>query len=180
MFTADQFAATQKRNVETLLGLSQKAFESVEKVVALNLQTTKAALEEASGTVLSAKDPQALFSAQGDLLQPVADKATAYSRELFGIASQASTELSRYSEESVAQARKQMMAFIESATKNAPAGSETVVNMFKTSMITANEAFDGAQRLAKQATESVEANVNALAANAAKVVKASPVKAKRG
>ena len=179
MFTAEQFAATQKRNVETLFGLGQKAFESVEKVVALNLQTTKAALEEANDAVLNIKDPQALFSAQGDLLQPVAEKATAYSRELYDIAAQANAEMSRYAEDSVAPARKEREAFIDSAVKNAPAGSEGVVNLFKTSLIAANEAFDGVQRLAKQTTESVEANVNALAAKTVKVAKANTAKAKR-
>lgn len=180
MFTAEQFAATQKRNIETLLSISQKAFEGVEKVVALNLQTAKAAIVEAGDVVVGAKDPQALFTAQGELLQPAAEKAAAYGRELYEITSQASAEFSRYTEESVAAARKQMLALIDSAVKNAPAGSENVVNMFKTSVIAANEAFDGAQRLVKQASESVEANVTALAAKAGKVAKAAPAKAKRG
>ncbi|MCI4431055.1 MAG: phasin family protein, partial [Burkholderiales bacterium] len=34
MFTPEQMMTTQKRNVEVFLGMSQKAFESVEKVVA--------------------------------------------------------------------------------------------------------------------------------------------------
>jgi phasin family protein len=180
IFTPEQFAAAQKRQIETVLAISQKAFEGVEKVVALNLQATKAALEEAGDVVVNAKDPQALFTAQGELLQPAAEKAAAYGRELYEITSQSTAEFSRYTEESVAAARKQLLAFIDSAVKNAPAGSENVANLFKTSVIAANEAFDGAQRLAKQATESVEANVSALAANAGKVAKAAPAKAKRG
>ena len=180
MFTAEQIAATQKRNVETLLSLSQKAFESVEKVVALNLQTAKVALEEAGDVVINAKDPQALFTAQGELLQPAAEKASAYGRELYEITAQANAEFSRYTEESVAAARKQLFAFLDSAAKNAPAGSENAVNLIKTSLVAANEAFDGVQRLAKQASESVEANVTALATKAGKAAKASPAKAKRG
>lgn len=179
MFTAEQMIAAQKHNVETLFGLGHKAFESVEKVIALNLQTTKTALEETSEAVLSVKEPQALFSAQGELLQPVADKATAYGRELYEITSAASAELSRYTEESVAAARKQMLAFIDTALKSAPAGSENAVTLFKNSVIAANEAFDGVQRMAKQATETVESNVSALAAKASKAAKAAPAKAKR-
>lgn len=180
IFTPEQFAVAQKQNINTLLAISQKAFEGVEKVVALNLQTAKAALEEAGDVVVNAKDPQALFTAPGELLQPAAEKATAYGRELYEITTQANAELSRYAEESVAAARKQLLAFIDSAVKNAPAGSENVVNLFKTSVIAANEAFDGAQRLAKQTAESVEANVSALATKAGKVAKAAPAKAKRG
>ena len=179
MFTTEQMIATQKRNVETLLGLSQKAFGSVEKIVALNLQTTKAALEEASDTVLNAKAPQQLFTPQGDLMQPAADKATAYSRELYAITTEANAEFKRAGDEAVAQARQQMLAFIDGAVKNAPAGSENAVNMIKTSIVAANEAFDGVQRLAKQAAESIEANVGTLAEKTIKTAKAAPAKAKR-
>ena len=176
MFTPDQAIAAQKRNVEAFLGLSQKAFENVEKVVVLNLQTTKATLDEARDTVLSTKDPKAIFNAQGEMLQPAIEKATAYGRDLYEIAMQASTELNKTMESHVVQARKQMLAFIDDAVKNAPAGSENVTNLFKTGLLAANEAFDGVQRMAKQAGEAVEANVNAVAAKASK---AAPAKAKR-
>lgn len=176
MFTPEQVMTTQKRNVEVFLGLSQKAFESVERIVALNLQTTKASLDEAREAVLGTQDPKALFSAQGDFLQPAVEKATAYSRELYEIASQAGAELSKTTEENMVQARQQMLSLIEGSMKNAPAGSENVVNLFKTGLLAANQAFDGVQRLAKQANETVEANVNTFAA---KSMKAAPAKAKR-
>jgi phasin family protein len=168
MFTTDEVIAAQKRNVDTLLGITQKSFENVEKVVMLNLQATKAAIEETRDALLSAKEPKDLFVAQADVFQPVAEKATAYSRELYEIASQANAELSKYAEESVVQARKQLLALIDSAVKNAPAGSESAASIFKTGVLAANEAFDSVQRLAKQASESVEVNVNALTAKAPK------------
>jgi Phasin protein len=37
MLTAEQVLAAQKANVETLFGLTNKAFEGVEKLVELNL-----------------------------------------------------------------------------------------------------------------------------------------------
>jgi phasin family protein len=175
MFTPDQVIAAQKRNVEAILGLTQKAFESVEKVVALNLQATRANLDETREFVLSAKDPKALFSAQSELLQPALEKATAYGRELYQIAAEANADLGKTAEDNVVQARQQVLAFVEGAVKNAPAGSESVVNPLKTSLLAANQAFDGVQRMAKQAGETVEANVSTFAAKAAK----APAKAKR-
>jgi len=177
MFTPDQVAAVQKRNVEAFLSLSQKAFENVERVVALNLQATKANLDDAREVVLGAKDPKALFSAPTELFQPAVDKATAYSRELYEIAAEANAEFSKATEDSVVQARQQMLALIEGAMKNAPAGSENVVNLFKTGLLAANQAFDGVQNLAKKANEVVDANVSTFTA---KVAKAAPAKAKRG
>lgn len=175
MFTPDQVIAAQKRNVEAILGLTHKAFESVEKVVALNLQATRANLDETREYVLSAKDPKAMFSAQGELLQPAIEKVTSYGRELYQIAAEANADLSKTAEENVVQARQQVLALVEGAVKNAPAGSESIVNLFKTSLLAANQAFDGVQRMAKQAGETVEANVSTFAAKTAK----APAKAKR-
>ena len=61
MLTAEQIVAAQKGNIETLLGLTQKAFEGVEKLVELNLQVARASLDEAASTTkaaLSVKDAQ--------------------------------------------------------------------------------------------------------------------------
>ena len=40
MLTAEQLLAAQKANVETLFGLTAKAFDGVEKLVELNLTAT--------------------------------------------------------------------------------------------------------------------------------------------
>jgi hypothetical protein len=50
MLTAEQILASHKANVETLFGLTTKAFEGVEKLVELNVTASKAALTEAAGT----------------------------------------------------------------------------------------------------------------------------------
>ena len=47
MLTAEQIVAAQKSNLDTLFGLTAKAFEGVEKLVELNLQVAKAAMGEA-------------------------------------------------------------------------------------------------------------------------------------
>ena len=74
MLTVEQIVAAQRANVETLFGLTHKAFEGVEKIVELNLTASKAALSEASGhtqTMLSVKDAQELLALQSGLLQPL-------------------------------------------------------------------------------------------------------------
>ena len=42
MLTAEQVMAAQKANIQTLFGLSAKAFEGVEKLVELNEQAVNA------------------------------------------------------------------------------------------------------------------------------------------
>ncbi len=48
MLTAEQIVAAQKSNMETLFGLSTKAFEGMEKLIELNMQVAKAAMAEAA------------------------------------------------------------------------------------------------------------------------------------
>ena len=76
MMTPEQVLATHKANIEILFGLTNKAFEGVEKIVELNLQTAKTSLSEAADTTraaLAVKDAQELFALQAGLLQPAAE-----------------------------------------------------------------------------------------------------------
>ena len=83
MLTAEQIMASHKANIETLFGLTQKAFEGVEKLVELNVQATKAALAETANhtqAMLGVKDAQELLALQAGMVQPLAEKPAAYSR----------------------------------------------------------------------------------------------------
>ena len=94
MLTPDQLLAAHKANIETLFGLTNKAFEGVEKLVELNLQVAKAAIGEAAENTraaLSVKDAQELVALQAALLQPTAEKAAAYSRHLTQVPRASST-----------------------------------------------------------------------------------------
>ncbi len=95
MLTAEQLLAAQKANLATLFDLGQRPSEGVEKMMELNLQVAKTSFEEASDhakAVLAVKDAQELLALQASLLQPAAEKAAAYSRHLYDIASGTSAE----------------------------------------------------------------------------------------
>ena len=65
MLTVEQVVASHKANLETLFGLTSKAFEGVEKLVELNVTASRAALNEAANhtqAVLSVKDVQELMA----------------------------------------------------------------------------------------------------------------------
>ena len=112
-FTPEQLAAVHKDNVETLLGLTNKAFEGVEKLVELNLQVAKASIGEAAETTkaaMSVKDVQELLALQASLLQPAAEKAAAYSRYVYEIAASTGAEVSRVAEATAADAQAKFMS----------------------------------------------------------------------
>ena len=175
MLTAEQLVAAHKANVETLFGLTNKAFEGVEKLVELNLQVARAAIGEAAENtkaVLSAKDAQEFMALQASLLQPAAEKAAAYSRHLYDIAAATGAEVTKVAEATAADAQSKFMTVVDSAVKNAPAGSENAVALVKSAVAAANNAFEGVQKAVKQATETAEANFQAMSATATKATKA--------
>lgn len=182
MLTAEQFAAAQKANVETLFGLTNKAFEGVEKLVELNLQVAKAALGEVAETTraaLSVKDAQELLALQAGLLQPAAEKAAAYSRHLYDIAAATNAEVTKVAEQTAADAQAKFMNVVDTAVKNAPAGTENAVALVKSAVAAANNAYESVHKAAKQAADVAEANFQAVTSTAVKATQGTTTKAKR-
>ncbi|CAN7329792.1 phasin family protein [Polaromonas sp. LjRoot131] len=179
MLTAEQVLASHKANIETLFGLTHKAFEGVEKLVELNVQATKAALAETANhtqAVMGVKDAQELMALQAGLVQPLAEKTAAYSRHLYDIASAAGAELGKTFEGQAADAQKKFVGLVDNAAKNAPAGSETAVAVLKSAVAAANNAFESVQKAVKQASDIAEANFNTVAASAVNATKTTAKK----
>jgi phasin family protein len=182
-FTPEQLLAAQKASVETLFGLTTKAFEGVEKLVELNMQVAKTSLTEAAETTyaaMSVKDAQELLTLQAGLLQPAAEKAAAYSRHLYDIMAGAGAEFTKTAEAQMADGQKKVLAMVDTAVKNAPAGTESAVALVKSAVAAANNAYESAHKAAKQATEVAEANFAAVTATAVSATKSAMPKAKRG
>ncbi|MEO3713045.1 phasin family protein [Roseateles flavus] len=176
MLTAEQIFAAHKANIETLFGLTNKAFEGVEKLVELNLQVAKATLAEAAENTqaaLSVKDAQELLALQTSLLQPSAEKAAAYSRHLYDIATATNAEVAKVAEAQFAEAQTKFNAVVDTAAKNAPAGTENAVALVKSAVAAANNAIENIQKAAKQATEVAEANFEAVTNTAVKASQGS-------
>jgi phasin family protein len=178
-FTPEQMIAAHKANVETLFGLTNKAFEGVEKLVELNLQVAKAALGEAFDTTkaaLSAKDAQELMALQAALLQPAAEKAAAYSRHLYDIAAATNAAVGKVAESTATEAQKKFTAAVDAAVKNAPAGSENAVALMKSAVAAANNAYESVSKAAKQAADVAEANFTAVTNTAMKTAQSATKK----
>lgn len=163
----EQFSTVAKANFEAQLSmftnLTSKAFESVEKVVDLNLNIAKASLEDSSiaaKQLLSAKDPQEFFSLTAAQAQPTAAKAIAYGRHLAGIATSAQAEFTRAAEEQIAEAGRKVSELVDDVSKNAPAGSENVIAIVKSAIGNANAGYEQLSKTTKQAVEAMEANMN--------------------
>ncbi|WP_424195266.1 phasin family protein [Ampullimonas aquatilis] len=180
-FTPEQLAAAHKANLETFFGLTHKAFEGVEKLVELNLAVVKETIAESkdkADALLSVKDVQELLSLQANLVQPLTEKLAAYSRHVYDITASAQSEFTKVAEATIADSSKKVSALVDSASKNAPAGSETAVAVVKSAIAAANNAYDSINKAAKQAVEAAEANFAAASSTAVKATQAAVAKKK--
>lgn len=160
----EQFASANKAAVETLTTVATKAFSQVERLAALNLNTARSVLEDsvaATKTVLSVKNPQDLVALQATLAQPMLDKAVAYGRSVYQIATEGQQEFAKLFETQIAELNKTFTSALDQAAKSAPAGSEQMFAAFKSALGAANSVYDNVSKATKQATEIAEANVAA-------------------
>lgn len=163
----EQFSAATKTNFEAQLAmitaLTHKTFESVEKMIDLNMNVAKASLEESAANaqqLLSAKDPQEFFALSAAQAQPTAEKAFAYSRHLASIASSTQAEYAKAAEAQIAETTRKVTALVDEVSKHAPAGSENAIAFVKSAIGNANAGYEQVTKTTKQAVEALEANMN--------------------
>lgn len=180
--TPEQFAGANKANVETLLTIANTAFASAERLAALNLNTARTLLEDSvntAKTLLAAKDVQELVSMQTALAQPAFEKAVAYSRSIYEIATQTQDEFSKIFDSQFVEINKNVTSALDKAAKSAPAGSDVAVAAVKSAIAAANSAYETMNKAAKQVAEMAEANVAAATSATVKAVGAATPKAKK-
>lgn len=162
--TPEQIQAAQKANVESLLAVASFQFNAMEKLANLNANAVKAVFEDSvsnTRALMGAKDVQELTTLQSTLAQPSLEKAIAWSKSVYEVATSANAELSKLAEKRTAEWNENFASMLEKATKNAPAGSDVAVAAMKQMITAANSAYDNLNKVAKQATEMAEANVTA-------------------
>ena len=161
-----QVLNSQKAAIDALVSVQGSVFAGFEKLVDLNLKVMKATLDEVSEksqTVVGIKDAQDAVALSSNLLQPAAEKAMAYGKHVYDIVASVQADLAKLSESHLAEGKKNVSDAIEQFSKNAPAGSESVVAMIKSSMAQANTAYDQVTKAANQAAETAEQNMTAAA-----------------
>ena len=162
--TPEQIQATTKANLEAILSLATTQFAAIEKFASLNANAVKTVFEDSianARALAGAKDVQELVNLQNTFAQPAIEKAIAYSKSVYEVASETGTEFSKVTERRVAEWNENFVSLLDKAAKNAPAGSDVAVTAVKQMIAAANSAYDNFTKVAKQATEIAEANVSA-------------------
>jgi len=167
MFSAaDQLSNATKASIDSQLAamseIANKALHSVAELVELNIATAKESLAHTSAAaqqMLTAKDAQEVFNLTSSQAQPQAEKALAYGRHLASIATKAQAEITKATEARVAETAKQVNKLIDDLSKAAPAGSENMMALLKTSATMATTAYEQIAKASKHALETMEENV---------------------
>lgn len=178
--TPEQIQAAGKANVEAFLAVANAQFAALEKLANLNANAVKNAFDDSmtnTRALLGAKDVQELVAMQNTLAQPAVEKAIAYSKSVYELATQTNTELSKVAERRVAEWNENFVSMLDKVSKNAPAGSDVAVAAVKSMIAAANSAYDNFNKVAKQATEIAEANVAAATESVKGLAKQQPKKA---
>lgn len=174
--TPEKLISANKANVETLLVVANTAFASAERLAALNLNTARSLLEDSvanTKALLAIKNPQELLALQQSFAQPALDKAVAYSRSLYEIATQTQGVLGKLVEGQVAELNSNVATALDTAAKNAPAGSDVAFAAVKSALASANTTMNSVKSSAKQLVEMTEANVAAATDATLKTLKAA-------
>ncbi|WP_213953435.1 TIGR01841 family phasin [Variovorax sp. dw_954] len=165
MINLDQFAAPTKASVDTLFGLSTQAFESVEKLVALNLQTIKTLLaesHEASQAALLAKSPADLLKLQSEALKAAPQKAAAYGRQVQEILASFAAAQRASLDAQFEDVQAKFTDAVNGVMKDAP-GTEQFLTLAKSAAAAAKNAYEGTNKAAKQIADALTANAEQVA-----------------
>jgi phasin family protein len=166
--SAHKTAFTLAQNMATVL------FSSMEKYAELNMGATKSALLETSDdflSALSATSANDALAAQASLVKPLIEKSISYSRSAYSIAAETNAALVELAESQFAGLQQSMMASVDEMAKSAPAGSESLVTMFKSSVAAGQNAIDTAKQSAKKAMQQAEQQAAAVTDTALQSVK---------
>ena len=162
--TPEQIQSANKANVEAFLAVANAQFAAFEKLASIQANAVRNAFEDSianTRALLNAKDVQEFVSLQNSFAQPTVEKAIAYSKSVYEVATGANAELSKVAERRVAEWNENFVSLLDKVSKNAPAGSDVAVAAVKSMLAAANSAYDNLTKVARQATEMAEANVAA-------------------
>nr|WP_272956362.1 MULTISPECIES: phasin family protein [Cupriavidus] len=170
--TPDQVVAAQESSVGYWFTLTNIAVEGLQRLTELNLQTARTTVADSQDNVralFAGRDLRDVFAVQANLAQPAAEKAIAYARNVYEIASNTQAELTKAVEARYEQHSRNMQSFVDTFVKNAPAGSEAITALLQSSVAAASSTYQSIQSAAKQTAEAAGARfvTTALAASGA-------------
>ena len=173
---AEKFVALNKKQAETAIRAFQIGFNAWEMLVKLNLEATRLLLQEGRANIPAlpkASDVTGL-SAWAGPFRAGADKLSGYSRNVYEISGQASSELGDLMEQTLLSTNQEVMEWVDEVLKSSSIPQpEATVAAAKAAMANAKTVIEGILKAVRQTAGYADANVRAAAAATAEAVKRS-------
>lgn len=178
--TPEQIIAMNKANLEAAMRFAGVAIEGAERMIDLQLKAAKSAFSdsfEGAKALASVKDFQQLAALKDSMGQPSLEKATAYAKGVYDVATATQAEIGKLVEAQVTVFNKELVSSLDKMVKTAPAGSEVGVAAMKSAIASVNAAYDNLTKVAKQFAQATQSNLEAAATQATATVKKAGKKA---
>jgi len=169
MFKIDSITAANEAAITQFMQFAQLSLASAERFAELGLAAARETVEEAAShaqSLAGAKDVHEVIAINSAALEPVMKRAYAYSRTAYQTAAEANAEVKKTFEKQAAEMNRATLVALEEAFKYAPAGSESVVDNFRSAVATAQAAYGNLASLNKRIYDTVEKSVEQTAATA--------------
>ena len=177
MYTApEQFTELNQAGVDGALRFSQVALDNTERLIKVQLEASKAAIEDGvknAKAVSEVKDLQELIALRAKLAEASVEKALSYGRSIYEAASEAQAEFTKLVEETLSAYSKGVANFVDRAAKSAPAGSDVAVTALRSTVAATSAAFDTFTKATKQVASFADASVKAATQATASAVKST-------
>ena len=160
----EQIAAAGKAQLDTSVRFATIATEGMQKLLDLQFKNVRAACDEGvknAKAFTELKDVAQVASWAGTSFQPSVDKAAAYAKSFYEVASGTQQEITALLEEHVGEFNKSVNVALDTALKSAPAGSESAITAAKSVIDVANSVYDTISKATKQLSSLTEANIAA-------------------
>jgi len=170
----ENIMAAQRTALEATLEIAGKAIEGIERLTALNMQLVRETLDhqgEFAKATLSAKDPSALMNVTKTLAAPASERAASYAKQVYSIASETSTAITGSVQHQVKAAQKTMTDALDTASRNAPVGSEQMFAAARSAMQAASQSVDQALSASHKFAAAAEQGVDTLTKTSAAAAK---------
>ncbi|MBL8482706.1 MAG: phasin family protein, partial [Rhodocyclaceae bacterium] len=154
--TPEEVVAAAKATVDSTLAFATVGFSGVERLSALNLNASRAALDDLgvnAKAVAEVTEPEGYVSLASGVAKPALEKAVAYSKSVYEILAQTQAELTKLAEGKAAELNKSFASALESAAKSAPVGSDAAVAAVKQVLGAADTAYANLAGAVKKVTE---------------------------
>jgi phasin family protein len=167
--TPEQFLALNKVNLDVAARFAGVALQGAERLLDLQLKAAKSVFADSienAKAFAAVKDMQEFAALKDNVAQPSIEKATAYAKSVYDVATATQVEFGKLVEEQFADVNKQVVTTLDKLVKNAPAGSEVGIAAIKSGIAAVNSAYDNLSKVAKQFTEATQSNLEAVAKQA--------------